>query len=116
METARAGNSADLLNGLIARAKRLGADAADALYAHGSALEAGCRLGEPEDVVWAEGRNLGLRVFVGDRQAIVSTTDLSEDTLGPLAERAIAMARLGAGGPLCGPRRSCPPRPGLARA
>ena len=93
MGTAVAGNSADLLNGLIARARRLGADAADALYAHGSALEAGCRLGEPEDVVRAEGRNLGLRVFVGDRQAIVSTTDLSEDTLGPLAERAIAMAR-----------------------
>ena len=93
MGTARAGNSADLLDGLIARAKRLGADAADALYAHGSALEAGCRLGEPEDVVRAEGRNLGLRVFVGNRQAIVSTTDLAEDTLGPLAERAIAMAR-----------------------
>ena len=93
METARAGNSADLLDGLIARARRLGADAADALYAHGSALEAGCRLGEPEDVVRADGRNLGLRVFVGNRQAIVSTTDLAEDTLGPLAERAIAMAR-----------------------
>ena len=93
METAQAGNSADLLDGLIARARRLGADAADALYVHGSALEAGCRLGEPEEVVRAEGRNLGLRVFVGNRQAIVSTTDLSEDTLGPLAERAIAMAR-----------------------
>ena len=93
MGTAEAGESATLLEGLIARARRLGTDAADALYVHGSALDAGYRLGEPEELVRAEGRTLGLRVFVGARQAIVSTTDLSESTLGPLAERAIAMAR-----------------------
>ena len=88
-----ADESADLLDGLIARARRLGADAADALLVRGRALDAHCRLGEPEDLVRAEGRDLGLRVFVGERQAIVSTTDFSEGSLGPLAERAIAMAR-----------------------
>ena len=41
----------------------------------------------------AESRALGLRVFVGARQAIVSTNDLAESALEPLAERAIAMAR-----------------------
>ena len=93
MGTAEAGDSADLLDGLIARARRLGADAADALLVRGSALDAGWRLGEPEDLVRAESRTLGLRVFVGARQAIVSTTDLSDGALGPLAERALAMAR-----------------------
>ena len=93
MGSAEAGDSADLLDGLIARARRLGADAADALLVRGSALDAGWRLGEPEDLVRAESRTLGLRVFVGARQAIVSTTDLSDGALGPLAERALAMAR-----------------------
>lgn len=88
-----AGDSADLLDGLIARARRLGADAADAVLVRGSALDASCRLGKPEDLVRAESRALGLRVFVGARQAIVSTNDLADSALGPLAERAIAMAR-----------------------
>ena len=93
METAQAGNSADLLDGLIARARRLGADAADAVMLRGSALDASCRLGEPEEVVRSEVRSLGLRVFAGNRQAIVSTTDFSQGALGPLAEQAMAMAR-----------------------
>ena len=93
MGTAQAGNAADLLDGLIAEARRLGADAADAVMLRGSALDASCRLGEPEEVVRSEVRSLGLRVFVGKRQAIVSTTDLSQEALGPLAERAVAMAR-----------------------
>ena len=63
------------------------------MLVRGSALDAGWRLGEPEDLVRAESRTLGLRVFVGARQAIVSTTDLSDGALGPLAERALAMAR-----------------------
>ena len=93
MGIAEAGDSATLLEGLIARARRLGADAADAVMLRGGALDVSCRLGEPEEVVRSEVHSLGLRVFVGERQAIVSTTDLSESTLGPLAERAIAMAR-----------------------
>ena len=93
MGTAVADESADLLDGLIARARRLGADAADAVMLRGSALDASCRLGEAEEVVRSEVRSLGLRVFVGKRQAIVSTTDFSQDALGPLAERVMAMAR-----------------------
>ena len=93
MGSAEAGDSAARLDGLIAHAGRLGADTADALLVRGSALDAHWRLGEPEDLVRAESRTLGLRVFVGARQAIVSTTDLSDGALGPLAERALAMAR-----------------------
>ena len=93
MATSGTAEPLDLLQGLIAMARRLGADSADAVLLKSSALDAGCRLGEPEELTRAESRDLGLRVFVGARQANVSTTDLSESALGPLAERAIAMAR-----------------------
>lgn len=83
----------DLLAALTKRATRLGADAADALLVRGDALDAGCRLGAPEEFVRSESRDLGLRVFVGGRQAIVSTTDHAADALAALVERAIAMAR-----------------------
>ena len=41
----------------------------------------------------AEGDDLGLRVLVGRRQAVVSTNDLTGDGSAALAERAVAMAR-----------------------
>src|SRR5690606_2054531 len=45
---------------------------------------------------------LGLRVFVGQRQAIVSTTDLKAETLDAMVERAVAMAKLAPVDPYCG--------------
>ncbi|MDD9990498.1 MAG: metallopeptidase TldD-related protein [Rhodospirillales bacterium] len=93
MAISEAAEPLDLLQGLIALASRLGADAADAVLLKSSTLDAGCRLGEPEELTRAESRDLGLRVFVGARQANVSTTDISKGALAPLAERAIAMAR-----------------------
>ena len=93
MATAGADAPLDLLEELIARSGRLGADAADAVLVSGSALGAQCRLGALEELTRSESRTLGLRVFVGERQAIVSTTDLADGALTPLAERAIAMAR-----------------------
>lgn len=86
-------DSVDLLAALAKRATQLGAAAADALLVRGDALDAGCRLGAPEEFVRSESRDLGLRVFVGGRQAIVSTTDHAADALAALVERAIAMAR-----------------------
>ena len=93
MGTTGTSDSVDLLAGLVARATRQGADAADALLIRGNAVHASCRLGEPEELVRAESRDLGLRVFVGNRQAIASTTDHGADALASLAERAVAMAR-----------------------
>ena len=90
--TTTARDSVDLLAALAERAMRLGAAAADALLVRGAALDAGCRLGAPEEFVRSESRDLGLRVFVGGRQAIVSTTDHAADALAALVERALAMA------------------------
>jgi len=78
---------------LVEAARRAGADAADALYYGDAATEVQVRLGALEDVTRAEGEEIGLRVFVGQRSASVSSSDLSREALTALVERAVAMAR-----------------------
>jgi PmbA protein len=51
------------------------------------------RDGAVEESESAEGDDLGLRVLVGRRQAVVSTNDMGLDGSAALAERAVAMAR-----------------------
>lgn len=79
---------------LVSRALKAGAEAAEAIVLEGQSLGVSWRLGKLEDVERSEGRDVGLRVFIGQRQATVSTTDLSERSLGPLIERVVAMARI----------------------
>src|SRR6201998_101241 len=88
-----AGAALDLLQDLIARARRAGADAADAVLFDGTSLSHGRRLGKTEKLERSEGQDLGLRVFIGRQQAIVSSTDRSPKALAELVERAVAMAR-----------------------
>ena len=84
----------DVLDRLIRAARAAGADAADAVFLEGVSSSVAYRLGKLEDVERAESSDLGLRVFVGERTAFVSSTDLSARALGELPERAVAMARL----------------------
>lgn len=83
-----------ILGQLIEAARRAGADAADALLAESVSASVSYRLGKLEDVERAESTDLGLRVFVGQRVAFVSSTDLSPRGLSELPERAVGMARL----------------------
>ena len=85
---------ATLVGELVARAKKAGADAADSVAFQSSALTVTWRLGEFEELDRSDMHDLGLRVFVGDRQANVSTTDPSPALLDELVERAVAMARV----------------------
>ena len=78
---------------IVDRAMRLGADAADAVFSAHASTDVSVRLGVLEDVGRSESEDLGLRVFVGRRNASVSTSDLSTASLAELADRAIAMAR-----------------------
>lgn len=78
---------------IVQRAIAAGADAADAVFAADASLEVSVRLGQLEDVGRSESEELGLRVFVGQRSASVSTSDLSNEATGALVERAVAMAR-----------------------
>ncbi len=92
----------NFLNDLLAAAKAAGADAAEAVLAHRQALSVGVRLGALEEVEREEARDLGLRVFVGKRQATVSGSDLTAASLAKLVDRAVAMARLAPEDPYAG--------------
>jgi PmbA protein len=87
-------NSQEILGSLLDAARRAGADAADALLVENVSASVSYRLGKLEDVERSESADLGLRVFLGNKVAFVSSTDFSRDALDGLPERAIAMARL----------------------
>ena len=95
-------NPLDLLTDLIGKAGKAGADGADAVFVESGSLALSQRLGEPERLERSEHTDLGLRVFVGRRQAIVSSSDLSPGALQELVERALAMARSTPEDPYCG--------------
>jgi PmbA protein len=92
----------NLLTDLIAKAKTAGADAADALLVDQASLSVAYRLGRPEKVERSESGDVGLRVFIGKRQAMVSSSDRSQLALDELVERAVAMARTIPEDPFCG--------------
>lgn len=83
-----------ILDDLIRAARAAGAEAADGLFVQSLASSVSYRLGKLEDVERAESWDLGLRVFVGNRVAFVSSTDLSARARSELPQRAVAMARL----------------------
>ncbi|KWV59089.1 modulator protein [Bradyrhizobium macuxiense] len=84
----------ELAQRLVDAAKRAGADAADAVAVRGISQGVEVRDGRVEETERSEGDDVGLRVFVGQRQAVVSTNDVSGDGIAKLAERAVAMARV----------------------
>ena len=87
---------------LVERAVAAGARAADAVVAESDGLSVGVRLGEVEKLQRARQRRAGLRVFVGDSTAIVSTADLTAGGLAELAGLACGLARSTAPDPHAG--------------
>src|SRR5436853_7172765 len=83
----------DLARRLVAAARKAGADAADAVAVRSASLSVEVRDGAVEESERSEADDLGLRVLVDHRQAVVSTNDLSRSGIDALAERAVAMAR-----------------------
>ncbi len=92
----------DIITDLIARAKAAGADDADAVFLRGMSVSLAYRMGRLEHLERSEGADLGLRVFIGRRQAMVSSSDLSRRAIGELLDRAMAMAREVPEDPWCG--------------
>ena len=92
----------DRITDLLARAKKAGADDADAVYVEGTSLSVSQRLGKMEKLERSEGADLGLRVLIGKQQAVVSSSDTSESALNELVERAVAMAKNAPEDPFCG--------------
>jgi PmbA protein len=83
-----------LLSDLIRQARTAGADAADAVMINGTSLSVSSRQGKTEHLERSEGRDLGLRVFVGKRASIVSSSSLDPAGFPALVERAVAMAKV----------------------
>ena len=105
------------LDALIKAAKDAGAESADAVATHGRSLGIAVRDNALEDIESTEGRDIGLRVIIGRRQACVSSSDLSSSSIKALAERAVAMAKLAPEDPYCGlPDASLLSAPGGADA
>ncbi len=92
----------DLTQRLIEKAKKAGADAADAVVFESISMDASYRMQKLEEVERSESQDLGLRVFVGKQQAVVSSTNFAESEIDPLVERAVAMAKLAPEDPYCG--------------
>ena len=84
----------NLLNDVVAAALAAGADAAEAVGAERRALSISVRNGALEEVEREESRDLGLRVFIGRRQASVSGSDISAEARAKLVARCVAMAGL----------------------
>ncbi|MDE2514960.1 MAG: TldD/PmbA family protein [Rhodospirillales bacterium] len=100
-----------LLADLIARARAAGADAADALLLSGTSLSVQRRAGAVEHIERSEGRDLGLRVFVGQKSAIVSSTTVDPAAFAEMAARAVAMAKVVPDDPFAGlADTAAPPR------
>lgn len=92
----------EMLDDLLNRALKGGADAADAVMVESRSLGASYRQGKPEDIERSESFDVGLRCMVGKRQAVVSSTDMKPDMMDELAARGIAMAKASPEDPWCG--------------
>src|ERR1700759_3395675 len=98
----RASMTEDLLHDIIKAPLSAAADAAEAVLAERQSLSVGVRLGKLEEVEREESRDLGLRVFIGQRQAAVSASDISPEGRAKLLDRAMNMARLAPEDPYAG--------------
>ena len=78
---------------LLDAARAAGAETADAMAVMGVQGSIEVRGGRLEEAQRAEGIEIGLRVLIGQRQAVVSSSDTRDATLAIMAERAVAMAR-----------------------
>lgn len=91
-ETVRA-DRLEKLDYLLRQAKAAGATEADAVLSDSHSVSVQRRLGRQEALTRSEEAEIGLRVIVGKRQAVVSSSDHAPQTLADMAARAVAMAK-----------------------
>ena len=83
-----------ILNEVIEKALKQGASDVDAILINSSDLSAEVRLGNVIGLERSESMAIGLRVLINGKQAMVSSADLSSDSLEKIVERAISMAKV----------------------
>src|SRR5271170_3596445 len=87
---------------VVSRATQAGATDAEAVVSEGDEFSVTVRLGEVETLQESGSRGLGLRVFVGQRSASASTSDLTEDGIAHLVSGAMALAQVTEEDPFAG--------------
>src|SRR5205823_9051846 len=83
----------NLMDELLAKAKRKGATASDVVAIEGDAASVQVRLSAVDKLSKAQEKRLGLRVYLGQRSAGASTSDLSPASLDELVETTCALAK-----------------------
>ena len=84
---------AEFTRALLHAARNEGASDADAMAVRATSLSVDVRANALEQAERSEAVDIGLRVFVGQRSAIVSASDTSSRTVEEMAARAVAMAK-----------------------
>jgi PmbA protein len=87
---------------VVAQAMKAGASDAEAVVREGDEFSVTVRMGEVETLKESGSRGLGVRVFLGQRSASTSTSDLTPDGIRQLIEGAMGLARLTAEDPFSG--------------
>ncbi len=87
-------NNQDLLTMLIEEAKKNGASTADVIYTRNTGINLNFRNNNDETIERYDNVDIGLRVFVGKKNAIISTNDTSEKKLKEFASKAVEMAKI----------------------
>lgn len=83
---------ANLIDDLLTLAKRGGASTADTILVRSTSISVSVRSGKVEMIERSESTDLGLRVFKGQKQAIIATSDLRSHKLDELVSRVLDMA------------------------
>ncbi len=83
-----------LASDIVEKARRLGADEADAIVVSSTESSVRVRKGEVERVIDAGSHAAGLRVIKGKRTAVCSTADLTPKAIEELAASAVDLARI----------------------
>ena len=86
----------------VEAARAAGATASDALAIAATDVNASVRNGAPETIERAESAGIGLRVFVGQASATLSSSELTEEAMRNMAEQAVAIAKVAPADPFAG--------------
>ena len=95
-------NELSILETIAKTVQKLGADDCDAICVKSISLSICQRMGSMEKIERSESSDVGVRVFIGQKQAIVSSSDVTKSALQQVAERAVAMARAAPEDSYCG--------------
>src|SRR5215813_10779532 len=79
---------------VVARAMKAGATAAEAMVREGTEFSTVVRLGQVETLKEAGSRGLGLRVFLGQRNASTYSSDFTREGIDHLVKGALDLARV----------------------